>query len=95
MRWRRAAPALFWARRCPESQISVDYTDFMSSGKKLIGVVEGASEPDSFIPALIALWQDGKFPFDKLVTFYPFDQINQAIHDSHAGTAIKPILRIG
>lgn len=78
----------------PESQITFDNTDFMSQGKKLIGVVEGASQPDSFIPELIALWRAGNFPFDKLVTFYDFDQINQAVHDSHEGTAIKPIVRI-
>ena len=79
----------------PESQICVDNTDFMSSGKKLIGVVEGASQPDRFIPELIALWQAGDFPFDRLVTFYPFDEINRAIEDSHKGIAIKPIVRIG
>ncbi|MEJ1990258.1 MAG: NAD(P)-dependent alcohol dehydrogenase [Maritimibacter sp.] len=78
----------------PESEISVDNTDFMSFGKKLIGVVEGASQPDTFIPELIALWQAGKFPFDKLVSFYDFDDINQAVHDSHAGTAIKPIVKM-
>lgn len=78
----------------PESEICVDNTDFMSFGKKLIGVVEGASQPDTFIPELIKLWHAGKFPFDKLVTFYDFDDINQAVHDSHAGTAIKPIVKM-
>jgi aryl-alcohol dehydrogenase len=79
----------------PGSEISVDNTDFMSTGKTLMGVVEGQSDGDTFIPKLIALWKAGEFPFDKLVTFYDFDQINTAIHDSHEGKAIKPILKIG
>ena len=78
----------------PGSEVSVDNTDFMSTGKVLMGVVEGESDGDTFIPHLVKLWKEGKFPFDKLVRFYPFDQINTAIHDSHEGRAIKPILRM-
>jgi aryl-alcohol dehydrogenase len=37
----------------------------------------------------------GRFPFDKLVEFYSFDQINQAAQDSEKGGTIKPIIRIG
>lgn len=78
----------------PGSEISVDNTGFMSMGKKLIGVVEGQSNPDTFIPTLISLWQAGRFPFDKLVRFYDFADINAAIHDSHSGKTIKAILRM-
>lgn len=78
----------------PGSEVAVDYTDFMSTGKTLIGVVEGESDGDTFIPVLVALWKAGRFPFDKLVTFYDFAAINQAIQDSHDGKAIKPILRM-
>ena len=35
-----------------------------------------------------------QFPFDRLVKFYPFEEINQAIHDSENGKAIKPIVRM-
>jgi len=31
------------------------------------------------IPELIELYRQGRFPFDKLVKFYPFDQINEAV----------------
>jgi aryl-alcohol dehydrogenase len=79
----------------PGSEITLDNTDFMSTGKTLMGVVEGESDGDTFIPKLVSLWKEGRFPFDRLVTFYAFDAINDAIHDSHAGTTIKPILKIG
>ena len=60
----------------------------------MIGVIEGESVPRVFIPKLVEFFKAGKFHFDRLVTFYNFDQINQAFEDSANGTAIKPILRI-
>lgn len=61
--------------------------------KSLVGVVEGAAVPQIFIPKLIRFYKEGKFPFDKLVKFYDFEQINEAFEDSHKGVTIKPVLR--
>jgi len=36
----------------------------------------------------------GWFPFDRLVKFYAFAQINRAIADSKRGSTIKPVLLI-
>lgn len=48
-----------------------------------------------FIPALIEMYRKGDFPFDRLVRFYDFDEINQAVEDTRAGQTIKAVLRIG
>jgi aryl-alcohol dehydrogenase len=77
------------------TELQLDEVHFMSGGRRLIGIVEGSASPDTFIPALIDLHIAGLFPFDKMVRFYPFEQINQAIADSEAGRAIKPIVRMG
>jgi aryl-alcohol dehydrogenase len=37
--------------------------------------------------------QAGQFPFDRLVRFYDFEQINEAIADARSGQTIKPIIR--
>jgi aryl-alcohol dehydrogenase len=66
----------------------------MSAGRSVRGIVEGESTPDVLIPRLIDLYRQGRFPFDKLVTFYPFEQINQAIHDSERGVTVKAIVRM-
>ncbi len=50
--------------------------------------------PQRFIPKLIALYRAGGFPFDRLVKFYDFSEINRAIADARAGKTIKPVLRI-
>lgn len=64
-------------------------------GKKAVGIVQGDAVPQRFIPRLIDLYRAGWFPFDRLVKFYPFADINRAIADSRRGDTIKPVLRIG
>lgn len=36
----------------------------------------------------------GRFAFDRLVTFYPFADINRAAADSEAGLTLKPVLLV-
>ncbi|MDX8045314.1 NAD(P)-dependent alcohol dehydrogenase [Gracilibacillus sp. S3-1-1] len=77
----------------PEVNIDV-HEEIMAEGKTMVGVVEGDSIPQVFIPQLLAYYKEGLFPFDKLVKFYEFQNINQAFEDSKSGIAIKPILKI-
>ena len=77
------------------TEASFDVNGVMTTGKRIIGIIEGDSVPDLFIPSLVELYQQGRFPFDKLVKFYPLDQINQAAEDSEKGVTIKPIVRLG
>src|SRR6187455_2849823 len=64
------------------TEASFDVNGVMTAGKRIIGIIEGESKPDLFIPALVELYTQGRFPFDKLVKFYTLDQINQAAEDS-------------
>ena len=68
--------------------------DLMKVSKSLIGVVEGDSNPKVFIPELMAHYVAGRFPIDKLITYYDFDDIDKAVEDNHNGKAIKAILRM-
>ena len=61
-------------------------------GKRVGYVLEGGADPQKFIPLLIGLWREGRFPFDRLVTKYPFADINVAEADSRSGVSIKPVL---
>jgi aryl-alcohol dehydrogenase len=66
--------------------------DLMSVAKSLIGVVEGDSNPKLFIPELIEHYRAGRFPFDELISYYDFEDINSAMQDSLCGKAIKAVL---
>jgi len=76
------------------TEASFDVNGVMTTGKTILGIIEGDSVPDLFIPSLVELYQQGRFPVDRLVKFYTLDQINQAAEDSEKGVTIKPIVRI-
>jgi aryl-alcohol dehydrogenase len=56
------------------------------------GIVEGDSDPDTYLPELLALHAEGRFPFDKMITKLPFSQINEAVELQHRGDAVKVVL---
>jgi aryl-alcohol dehydrogenase len=74
-----------------ENEITIDQGHLLL-GRRLSGVVEGDSDPQTFIPRLIELYRDGKFPFDRLVQTFPFEQINEAIAAARSGSVVKPVL---
>jgi aryl-alcohol dehydrogenase len=74
--------------------LEVDVRDVMLQGKTLRGIVEGDANADAFIPTLIRMQAQGRFPFEKLMKIYPFADIDQAIADARAGTTVKPVLRM-
>jgi len=78
----------------PAMGVTVDLDiNHMLFNRKLRGIVEGESNSDIFIPRLISLYEQGKFPFDKLIKFYDLGQINEAAADSEKGTTLKAIIR--
>ncbi|PWJ96814.1 aryl-alcohol dehydrogenase [Flavobacterium araucananum] len=75
--------------------LELEMNSFVARGLQIKGIVEGDSVPDDFIPALVRLYQNGQFPFDKLIKTYSFEDINRAIEDSEKGITIKPVIKIG
>jgi aryl-alcohol dehydrogenase len=57
-------------------------------------IVEGDGVPDLFLPKLVKRWEQGRFPVDRLMTFYEFDDIERAAHDAESGRTIKAVLRM-
>lgn len=74
------------------ADINLNILNMMSGGRVVRGIHQGDSVPEVFIPQLIELYAQGRFPFDKLVTFYELGEINDAIADMETGKAIKPII---
>jgi aryl-alcohol dehydrogenase len=66
--------------------------NFMLNGRRVVGITEGDSRPDEFIPALVRLYEMGRLPLDRLITHYPFEELERAAADAHAGATIKPVL---
>lgn len=72
--------------------LPLNVASMITFGRRVIGIVEGDSDPATFIPELIAMYREGRFPFDRLVTLYPMDRINEAVADQAAGRCIKAVL---
>jgi aryl-alcohol dehydrogenase len=76
------------------TEVAFNVNDVMIPGRKIMGIVQGDVVAKTFIPVLINLYLQGRFPFDRLIKFYDFADINQAVEDSERGITIKPVLRI-
>jgi aryl-alcohol dehydrogenase len=76
------------------TEVSFDVNSLMIPGRSIRGICEGDSVATEFIPQLIELYRQGRFPFDRLIKFYEFDDINTAIDDAAKGLTIKPVLRM-
>jgi len=61
-------------------------------GRSVRGIIEGDSVPHLFIPTLVDLHRQGRFPFDTLITTYPFEDINRAVEDTEKGITVKSVL---
>ncbi|MEM9529349.1 MAG: NAD(P)-dependent alcohol dehydrogenase [Pseudomonadota bacterium] len=64
----------------------------LALGRTLSGVLEGSSRPHTFIPQLYEWIEQGRLPVEKMIRTYPAAQINEALRDLEAGTAVKPVL---
>jgi aryl-alcohol dehydrogenase len=62
-------------------------------GRTVRGIPEGDSDPHLFVPALVELHARGRFPLERLVSFYRLDEINRAAAHSEDGVVVKPVLR--
>jgi aryl-alcohol dehydrogenase len=61
-------------------------------GKTWATTDAGFSVPQMFIPKMIEYYKGGKFPFEKTLQFFRFEEIERALAASRACAAIKPIV---
>lgn len=77
----------------PGIEVSLEINHILP-GRTVRGIIQGDSVPQRFIPQLIDWYVDGRFPFDRLISYYPFADINQACADMAEGKVIKPVLKM-
>jgi aryl-alcohol dehydrogenase len=66
--------------------------NFMLPGRRVVGLTLGDSETQTLIPALVDLVRAGRLDLDRIITRYPFEDIQQAVEDVRSGKTIKPVL---
>ncbi|MEV0062273.1 NAD(P)-dependent alcohol dehydrogenase [Nocardia sp. NPDC050718] len=70
----------------------VDVGDIVLRGKTIRGCLEGDSVPSTFLPHLLGLYAEGRFPVDRLIGRYPHTEVDAALADQRAGRVVKPVL---
>lgn len=70
------------------------FNDLLTQNKTISSLQEGDAVPKILIPKIIDMYKKGKFPFDKFIKKYDFEDINQAIKDTETGVVIKSVLII-
>jgi Zn-dependent alcohol dehydrogenase len=76
----------------PEAPMPMTIMSLVMRGIGVKAIIEGDSDPQTFIPQLVSLYKEGKFPFDRLIKTFPFEKINDAIAASEDGSVIKPVV---
>ncbi len=76
----------------PESSLSVNLAGLITYGHRIQGIIEGDSDLDGFIPQLVDLHRQGRFPIEKLTKTWPLSEINAAVEAQHRGECVKAVL---
>lgn len=76
----------------PGDTLTFNETNFMGGGRRVMGILGGDSDLFTFLPELIEHHLAGRFPHDKLIRTFPFDQINEGFHAGESGEVVKPVL---
>lgn len=78
----------------PSEMLHFNEAAFMGGGRTVKGILGGDSDLAGFLPELIGHHVAGRFPHDRLIRYFPFEAINEAVHAGESGAVVKPVLRL-
>jgi Zn-dependent alcohol dehydrogenase len=73
------------------AEFSIDHLSTLW-GKSIVGTLGGSGRSLRLIGGLMGLYAQGRFPFDRLVEYFPLERIEEAVEASYSGDVIKPVL---
>ena len=75
-----------------KAEVSINTFEMVQAGCSYIGCQLGDTLPQEFIPRLLEAYDDGRFPYRKLIKTYPVKDIGRAISDMEQGQTVKPVI---
>lgn len=76
----------------PQDMLHFNEAAFMGGGRTVMGILGGDSDGGAFLIELLRHHAEGRFPFERLIRYFPFERIDDAIEASTRGEVVKPIL---
>lgn len=73
---------------------SFDWMSLIMKGATIRGTTVGDANARLFLPQLLAHHRAGRFPFERMLTYYDLADINDAMQAAASGAVIKPVLRV-
>ncbi|MER5636763.1 NAD(P)-dependent alcohol dehydrogenase [Kitasatospora sp. NPDC002227] len=74
------------------SEVALDVPALLGRAPRILGINQGGSVPQSFLPALAGLVRSGRLPLERLVRTYAFAEIERAAAAAACGEVVKPVL---
>ncbi|MEO6886156.1 MAG: NAD(P)-dependent alcohol dehydrogenase [Jatrophihabitantaceae bacterium] len=75
----------------PSESMSFEWRSVLN-GRSITGIIAGSSLPQLFLPKLLDLHAAGKFPVDRMISYFDFEQINEAVAAVKQGSVGKAVL---
>ena len=75
------------------ARVSLDPVAVASTGQRILGSKMGSGRPARDIPALVALYREGRLELDGLITGrYALDEIEEALRSARSGDALRNVI---
>ena len=75
----------------PSESMSFEWLTFLN-GRTVSGIISSATVPQVFVPQLLALHAAGRFPAERMFSYFPFERINDALEAARTGAVAKAVL---
>ncbi|MCP9213215.1 NAD(P)-dependent alcohol dehydrogenase [Streptomyces cucumeris] len=75
----------------PSESMTFEWRSILN-GRSVTGIIGGSSVPQVFLPQLLKLNAEGRFPVEKMITYFPFERINEAVAAVRSGSVGKAVL---
>lgn len=74
------------------NSVNINTFEAVQAGLTYQGCNQGDCDPKQFLPWLLKMHQEGKFPYHELVKTYPVRDVARAVKDVEEGRAVKAVL---
>ncbi|KAL4936399.1 hypothetical protein BDV06DRAFT_233440 [Aspergillus oleicola] len=72
--------------------LSVNAIQHINTGRAVVGCIEGDCVPSEAITTLIKWYREGRFPIDKLITYFEAHEFKEALAGLDDGLVVKAVL---
>ncbi|KAL4963133.1 NAD(P)-dependent alcohol dehydrogenase [Aspergillus stella-maris] len=73
-------------------ELGVNAIQHINTGRAVVGCIEGDCVPAEAIKTLIKWYREGRFPIDKLITYFEAHEFKKALAGLDDGTVVKAVL---